>query len=140
MAPSNRFLVTLALAATFLAGAVVSQADEAAEKAEKAEKKKAEVMTLKGEVVDTGCYLGHGAMGADHKSCALTCIAGGMPMGLLVEDTVYLLTMSHEDADPYNQAKKLAASVVEITGPVHERGGMKAIEVTAIKEVPAEKG
>jgi hypothetical protein len=47
--------------------------------------------------------------------------------------------MSHEDADPYNTAKEMAASMVEITGPVHERGGLKSIEVTAIKELPAKK-
>ena len=29
--------------------------------------------------------------------------------------------------------------MVEITGPVHEMGGMKSIEVTAIKEMPAKK-
>jgi hypothetical protein len=136
MTPSKRIFVTFALAAGVLFAAVASHADEKAD----AKAKKAEVMTLKGEIVDTGCYLGHGAKGPDHKSCALRCIAGGMPMGLLVDgETVYLLTMSHEDADPYNQAKKMAASMVEITGPVHEMGGMKSIEVTAIKEMPAKK-
>lgn len=130
----KRFIVSLAVIMSFCVGVAVSQGDEKADKA-----KEPEVQTLKGEIVDTGCYLGHGAMGADHKGCALKCIAGGMPMGLLVEDDVYLLTMSHENADPYNKAKELAAAMVEITGPVHERGGMKSIEVTAIKEVPAKK-
>lgn len=107
----------------------------------KDEHKEAKVMTLKGEIVDTGCYLAHGAKGPDHASCATKCIAGGMPMGLLTSDGVlYLLTMNHDNADPYNQAKKLAASTVEITGPVHERNGVKAIEVTAVKGTGAPVG
>jgi len=130
----KRFIMGIALVVGVCFGAAVSHGDETSSKA-----KQPEVQTLTGEIVDTGCYLGHGAKGADHKSCAEKCIAGGMPMGLLVGDTVYLLTMSHENADPYNEAKKMAADMVQITGPVHERGGMKSIEVTAIKEVPAEK-
>lgn len=99
---------------------------------------KSEVATLKGEIVDLGCYTGHGAKGEDHASCAARCIAGGMPMGLLTStNTLYVLTMSHDDADPYNNAKKMAASIVEITGPVHERNGTKTIEVVKIKELKA---
>jgi len=97
-------------------------------------------VTVTGELVDLGCYLGHGAMGMKHQSCALKCIAGGMPMGVLTADkTLYLLTMSHEDADPYNAAKDMAALTVEITGEVMDRDGMKAIEVDSIKEVKAEE-
>ena len=132
----KRLTATLALSMIVLLSAVVS-AHEDHEK-----KKKAEILTLTGEIVDTGCYLAHAAKGADHKSCALRCIAGGMAMALLTEDdALYLLTMSHEDADPYNKAKDLAALVVEITGPVHERNGMKSIEFTAEKEAetPASK-
>lgn len=93
-----------------------------------------ESMTVEGEIVDLGCYLGHGAKGAKHKSCATKCIAGGMPMGLLTQDgTLYLLTMSHEDADPFNAAKDLAAETVKVTGPVHERDGMLSLEVTALE-------
>src|SRR5574341_1558654 len=57
--------------------------------------------SLTGEVVDTGCYLGHAARGAKHVSCATKCIMGGMPMGLLTNDgTLYLLTMNHDNPDP----------------------------------------
>lgn len=93
-----------------------------------------EATTVEGEIVDMGCYLGHGAMGEKHKSCALKCIAGGMPMGLRTADgTLYLLTMSHTDHDPYNAAKELAAETVKITGPVHERDGILSLEVTAVE-------
>lgn len=100
--------------------------------------KEAGPMTAVGEIVDMGCYLGHGAKGAEHKGCATKCIAGGMPMGLLAKDgTLYLLTMSHENADPFNAAKQMAAEMVRVTGPMHERDGVKSLEVTAIEPAKA---
>jgi len=90
--------------------------------------------TLTGEVVDTGCYLAHEAKGEKHVACATKCIAGGMPMGLLTADgTLYLLTLDHDNADPYNQLKTMAGKTVNVTGPLTARGGMKGIDVTAVK-------
>ena len=100
----------------------------------KAEKKP---VTLKGEIVDTGCYIGNGAMGEKHKDCATKCIANGMPMGLLSGKTLYLITMNHDSADAYNQCKDLASAMVEVTGVVSERNGVKAIDVTAVKAAAA---
>ena len=34
-----------------------------------------------GELVDTGCYLGHSSKGLSHAECAAMCISEGMPMG-----------------------------------------------------------
>ena len=96
----------------------------------KAEKKP---MTLKGELVDTGCYIGHGAMGAKHKECATKCIAGGMPMGLLSGKVLYLITLNHDNPDAYNKLKDMAGEMVEVTGTVDERNGVKAIDVTEAK-------
>jgi len=103
-------------------------------------KMEGKTMTVKGEIVDMGCYLGHGARGADHKSCAEMCIKSGMPMGLLTDNgTLYLLTLSHDNADPFNKAKGMAAETVSITGPMHEKNGMKSIEVTAVTEAAGMK-
>jgi hypothetical protein len=90
--------------------------------------------TLKGEVVDTGCYISHEAKGEKHVSCANKCIAAGMPMGLLTADgKLYLITRDHEMTDPYEQAKTMAGSIVEATGVLAERGGMRSIDLTGIK-------
>jgi hypothetical protein len=94
----------------------------------------AKTASLRGEIVDLGCYLGHGAKGPNHKGCATKCIAGGMPMGLLTADgKLYLLTMDHENADPFNQCKGLAAQTVEVGGTVVARNGLLALEVTGVK-------
>ncbi|TMQ65760.1 MAG: hypothetical protein E6K77_02070 [Candidatus Eisenbacteria bacterium] len=60
--------------------------------------------TVTGEVVDTGCYLGHASKGASHASCATMCIDQGMPMGVLTQKGVlYLVTMNHDNPDAYNK-------------------------------------
>jgi hypothetical protein len=122
--------VVLMLAAVSFAVNVMS-----AEKMEmKAEKKP---VTLKGELVDTGCYIEHGAMGGKHKECATKCIAGGMPMGLLSGKMLYLITMNHDNPDAYNKLKDMAGEMVEVTGVVAERNGVKAIDVTDAKVASA---
>ena len=96
---------------------------------------------LSPKVVDLGCYLGHAAVGEKHASCATKCIAGGMPMGLLTADgKLYLLTMNHDNADPYQQLKSLAAKKVTVTGMLMERSGMKGLDVTAVKAPAAAAG
>jgi hypothetical protein len=90
--------------------------------------------TVTGEVVDLGCYLGHAARGEKHISCATKCLAQGMPMGLLTSNgTLYLVTLDHDNADPYNSLKDMAGKDVTVTGELLARSGMKAIEATTVK-------
>jgi hypothetical protein len=90
--------------------------------------------SVTGEVVDMGCYLEHAAHGEKHVSCAAKCLSQGMPMGLLTSSgTLYLVTLSHDDADPYNNLKTMAGKNVTVTGPVMNRNGMSAIEATKIQ-------
>jgi hypothetical protein len=94
----------------------------------------AKTTTMKGEIVDMGCYLAHGARGADHKSCASKCIAAGMPFGLLTPTgKLYLLTLNHDNPDPYNKCKDMAAENVEVTGALAQRNGIMAIDVSDVK-------
>jgi hypothetical protein len=87
-----------------------------------------------GEILDAGCYLGHGAMGAKHAECALKCAANGMPLMLLTkEGKAVLLTPNHDNPDAYEQLKKLAGSVAVISGSMNERGGVRGIDVTSAK-------
>ena len=94
--------------------------------------------TVTGEVVDLGCYLGHAARGEKHIPCATKCLAQGMPMGLLTSNgTLYLVTLDHDNADPYNGLKDMAGKDVTVTGELLARSGMKAIEATTVQ--PARK-
>ena len=117
-----------------LAFAVGAVAQTKESKETHAASKASKTMTLKGELVDMGCYVSHGAMGEKHKDCATKCVAGGMPMGLLTADSkLYLLTLNHDNGDPYNQAKEMMSAQVEVTGNVSERNGQRVIDVTGIK-------
>jgi len=108
----------------------------AAYAADKAETKEMKPTTMTGEVVDLGCYLGHGAHGAKHAECATKCIAGGMPMGLLTaKGDLFLLTMDHANADPFNHAKEWAAKQVKVTGQMNDKDGMKSLEVSSAEVV-----
>ena len=90
--------------------------------------------TVRGELVDMGCYLGSGARGADHKGCATKCLAGGMPAGLLTADgKLYLLTLNHDNPDPYNKLKDMAAETVTVTGSLMQRNGVMAIDVSDVR-------
>ena len=94
---------------------------------------KAVTKSVRGEVVDMGCYLGHAAKGAGHVSCATKCLTQGMPMGILTSNgTLYLVTLDHDNADPYNGLKDMAGKDVTITGEVLSRSGMKAITATTV--------
>ena len=90
--------------------------------------------TITGEVVDTGCYLGHAARGEKHVSCATKCINQGMPMGLLTSNgTLYLVTLDHDNADPYNNLKGMAGKNATVKGELLTRSGMKAIEASSVQ-------
>ena len=94
----------------------------------------AKPMTVTGEIVELSCYLDHGAKGESHKACATKCINDGSPMGVLTGDGhLYLLTLSHANADPFTKAKSMAAETVKVTGPMHDRNGMAAIEVESVE-------
>ncbi len=90
-------------------------------------------MTLKGEVVDMGCFLGHASKGASHIKCAQMCAKMGMPIGLLTGDgTLYLLAMKHDDPKPFNDAKAKIGTIITVTGDAHEGNGMKMLLVEKI--------
>jgi len=125
-------LVILLSAALLALGVAVSFAHDhegMSDKSAAAAKK-----TITGEVVDTGCYLSHGAHGEKHVSCATKCIGEGMPMGLLTADgKLYLITLNHDNPDPYNKLKDMAGKTISITGVVSTRSGMQGIDITDVK-------
>jgi hypothetical protein len=94
---------------------------------------KAVTKAITGEVVDMGCWLGHASRGEKHISCATKCLSQGMPMGLLTSNgTLYLVTLDHDNPDPYNSMKDMAGKDVTVTGALLSRSGMKAIEATKV--------
>lgn len=90
--------------------------------------------TLKGEVLDMSCYMGHGAHGPGHKMCAQMCLNKGLPAGLLTSNgQVYLLVEDHDKANAYKDVIKHAADNVTITGRVSDKNGVQALVVEDVK-------
>jgi hypothetical protein len=92
--------------------------------------------TLRGEIVDTKCYLGAMKPGAGrpHKECATLCISGGVPPCLLFCDeqgnarTALLLDPSGGPLSP--DAFPFIADPVEVVGDLEEQGGLLRLRVS----------
>lgn len=105
-------------------------------------------ITVSGEVLDLSCYLARGLAGPLHRDCAKQCLGAGVPMGLMTADsTLYLLTQNHGRAmapgsfagtpDMYAQCREWASLQVEVNGATALRNGVRVLEVTRAKLVPA---
>jgi len=100
---------------------------------------KPQTVTIRGEVVDLGCYMRMGAKGgagAGHEACAIACAKAGLPRGIVDAKTgqVYLslgkslMGAAGQDIDTF-MAKK-----VVVTGEVFTQKGIQSIAAVSIKE------
>jgi len=92
-------------------------------------------MTVKGELIDQGCYMkDHTKVGDSHKACAGICAKKGLPMAILTEDgKLYQIT-----GDLAKDTAKLAqhaSHTVEVTGDVTETDGKMMIDTKDLKMV-----
>lgn len=85
----------------------------------------AKPVEVRGEVIDTWCYLSGVMGGADavtgsaHHTCALWCAAGGIPVGVLTEDDEVYMVLKINGEDPLAQTD----TVLEIqTDQITARG------------------
>ena len=92
-------------------------------------------VTLRGEIVDSKCYLG--AMkpgdGKAHRACATLCINGGIPPTLITyaddsENGFYLLT-THDGRSAVELVRPFIAQPVSITGELEQHGDIALLRV-----------
>lgn len=89
--------------------------------------------SLRGEIVDSKCYLG--AMkpggGRTHKGCAILCLKGGVPPVFVSRDegdALYLLT--NTDGGPLDSTFfDLAADSIRLSGRIEERDDLRVLKV-----------
>ncbi len=100
-----------------------------------------ERMQLKGELIDTWCYVSQIMGGSDfivgsaHHACAVWCAAGGIPVGLLAEDgTIYMVMRVGKDSTSVANPGVLGSMshVVTVNGTVHKRDGINYLFVDEI--------
>jgi len=90
-------------------------------------------VSVKGEVIDTVCYLTKGAKGPGHKACAQACIKGGNPASLLSDGKLYMLFADHGNTAAMDQVKAHAGEEVTVTGEKLDKDGLAAIMVSSVK-------
>ena len=97
----------------------------------------AQQVTVKGEVIDSVCWVKMGAKGADHRDCAQECADNGIPLALLEEGTDELIWLASKESmqSPNEALKPHASHTVEITGVWAERGGVKMLVIDEIKHI-----
>ncbi|MBM52670.1 MAG: hypothetical protein CL485_06730 [Acidobacteria bacterium] len=96
-------------------------------------------VTVRGEVIDSVCFIKSGARGGDHRGCAQTCADNGIPLALLEEGTDQLIWLASSASmqSPNADLKAHASHTVEITGEYAERGGAKILVISEIKHISA---
>lgn len=97
--------------------------------------RRAEVV-LTGEVVDTKCYFGvmRPAAGKVHRGCAVRCLSGGVPPGLLVRDNqggALVLMLVGSRGKPLELDPQWAAREVKVRGQLVEIEGIQQLEVVS---------
>lgn len=123
---SRRYLLPLLAALTLASATRISGAEKHEISSD---------VTLRGEIVDLACYIGHGARGPEHQKCAAMCAQSGQPLGLLaVDGKLYILVADHQDPSAFLKTKGLAGEQVEMTGEPAQRDGVAALTVHAVKK------
>jgi hypothetical protein len=91
-----------------------------------------------GELVDTKCYSGvmRPATGKVHRACAVRCLSGGVPPGLLVHDkrgdgVVFLLAGSGDA--PLDYDVQLAGTLIEVEGRLELHGDTPVLRVASLR-------
>lgn len=87
--------------------------------------------TIRGEVMDLACYLGHGSQGAAHADCAQKCIASGLPVGIKSGKTIYL-AVGGEHGLANATLAPLAGKSVVVEGTVTERDEVHLIAINKV--------
>jgi len=87
-------------------------------------------VTIAGEVISPVCYLDHNGKGAEHKACAESAAASGLPLALLEDDTEFLyLVVTPDHKSAAEQMRPYIAQRVQVQGKLMEGNGLTIIEV-----------
>ncbi len=91
--------------------------------------------TIKGEVVDTACFLFMGKRGETHKQCAEACLKAGQDMGIYDEanDTVYFLAGEKPGVNPNIPVQNYVAKNVEVKGMTVQKAKAHGIVIKEVK-------
>ncbi len=95
-------------------------------------------VTVTGELVDTKCYFGvmRPATGKVHRACAVRCLSGGVPPGLLVRDDIggsAVFLLAGTDGAPLDYDVEWAALAVTARGALELHGELPVLRVRSLE-------
>ncbi len=92
--------------------------------------------TLKGQIIDSKCYLGvmKPGEGKPHKSCATLCILGGIPPMFMTQNAdgermVYLVTGPDGASAVQTGMTEYIADWIEVTGEIETQGDIAVFKI-----------
>ncbi len=91
--------------------------------------------TIKGELVDSLCYVTMGATGPGHKQCAIDCAKAGIPISILEDGTKKLYTVlpaKDKTGYPADVISKMGDKVT-LKGDLYENGGNRYVTVESVE-------
>ena len=91
-------------------------------------------VTIKGELVDSLCYVTMASKGSGHKQCAMDCAKAGIPISIVEDGTGKLYTvLPKEDKTGYPASviSKMGDQVT-LKGDLYENGGNKYVAVESV--------
>ncbi len=92
-------------------------------------------VTIKGELVDSLCYVAMASKGSGHKQCAMDCAKAGIPISIVEDGTGKLYTvLPKEDKTGYPASviSKMGDKVT-LKGDLYENGGNKYVAVESVE-------
>ncbi len=90
---------------------------------------------IKGELVDSLCYVTMASKGSGHKQCAIDCAKAGIPISIVEDGTGKMYTvLPKEDKTGYpaNVISKMGEKVT-LKGDFYENGGNKYVTVESVE-------
>lgn len=93
---------------------------------------------LRGEVVETACFIIGNRRGAEHEQCAIASARAGQDLGILDEKTktLYVAIVDHRIEGAENPLMPFIAHRVEASGVLlDEYGDLPAISVTKVRSL-----
>ncbi len=92
-------------------------------------------VAIKGELVDSLCYVAMASKGTGHKQCAIDCAKAGIPISILEDGTGKLYTvLPKEDKTGYPASviNKMGETVT-LKGDLYENGGQRYVTVESVE-------
>lgn len=101
----------------------------------------AKTIEIKGEIIDTWCYLSgvmggpDAVVGTAHHTCALWCAAGGIPVGVLAEDGTVYMVLKVKGEGPLEQTDtimEIQSNLITAKGDHYVRDGINYLVVADV--------